>query len=306
MLPLERLTQEQKDLYKTPEGVQDNELFQTARLITCGLYINVILIDYVRTILNLNQSHSEWLLDPRANPERVYGPSGIPEGVGNAVSVEFNLIYRWHSTISDKDTKWTETFFQKMAKKLNRNIDPSSMDLTEMKDVFRDFMHAEAKVPVGERTFDDLKRQEDGSFKDADLIRFLTESTEDCAAAFGARQIPTVMRAVSMLGIEQARSWNVATLNEFRQFFGLVPHKKFSDISSNADVAQSLETLYGSPDLVELYPGLVVEDAKEPKFPGSGLCPGFTISRSILADAVALVRGDRFYTVVSIQICHRI
>lgn len=30
--------------------------------------------------------------------------------------------------------------------------------------------------------------------------------------------------------------------------------------------------------------------------PGAGLCPGFTISRAILADAVCLVRGDRFLT----------
>lgn len=29
--------------------------------------------------------------------------------------------------------------------------------------------------------------------------------------------------------------------------------------------------------------------------PGAGLCPGFTVSRAILADAIALTRGDRFY-----------
>jgi hypothetical protein len=31
--------------------------------------------------------------------------------------------------------------------------------------------------------------------------------------------------------------------------------------------------------------------------PGSGLCAGFTTTRAILSDALALVRGDRFYTV---------
>lgn len=123
----------------------------------------------------------------------------------------------------------------------------------------------------------------------------LTSST----AAFGARQVPVIMKAIEMLGIQQARAWNVATLNEFRQYFGMAPHKTFKDISSKPGVAESLETLYGSPDLVELYPGLVAEDAKVPKYPGSGLCPGFTVSKAILADAVALVRGDRFYTVVS-------
>jgi linoleate 10R-lipoxygenase len=30
--------------------------------------------------------------------------------------------------------------------------------------------------------------------------------------------------------------------------------------------------------------------------PGAGLCPGYTVSRAILSDAVSLVRGDRFMT----------
>jgi linoleate 8R-lipoxygenase/9,12-octadecadienoate 8-hydroperoxide 8R-isomerase len=47
---------------------------------------------------------------------------------------------------------------------------------------------------------------------------------------------------------------------------------------------------------VELYPGLVVEDTKAALVPGSGLCATFTLSRAILADAVALVRGDRHCT----------
>lgn len=37
------------------------------------------------------------------------------------------------------------------------------------------------------------------------------------------------------------------------------------------------------------------EQAKPPRV-GAGLCPGYTISRAILADAVSLTRGDRFLT----------
>lgn len=69
------------------------------------------------------------------------------------------------------------------------------------------------------------------------------------------------------------------------------------EINSDPVVAEALETLYGHPDLVELYPGVSVEEAKDPVIPGSGLCPGYTIATAILSDAVALVRGDRFYTV---------
>jgi hypothetical protein len=56
-----------------------------------------------------------------------------------------------------------------------------------------------------------------------------------------------------------------------------------------------VEALYGHPDNVEMYPGIVAEASKEEKIPGSGLCPGFTLSYAILSDATALVRGDRFY-----------
>ena len=41
--------------------------------------------------------------------------------------------------------------------------------------------------------------------------------------------------------------------------------------------------------------GLQAEETKPP-IPGAGLCPGYTISRAILADAVCLTRGDRFLT----------
>ena len=40
-----------------------------------------------------------------------------------------------------------------------------------------------------------------------------------------------------------------------------------------------------------------MESAKKSMSPGSGLCASFTTSRAILSDAVALVRGDRFYTI---------
>ena len=76
-------------------------------------------------------------------------------------------------------------------------------------------------------------------------------------------------------------------------FLNLKPHESFLEINSDPDVAASLEALYSHPDNVELYPGVSVEDTKPPMVPGSGLCSGLTITRAILADAVALVRGDR-------------
>lgn len=99
------------------------------------------------------------------------------------------------------------------------------------------------------------------------------------------------------MGIEQARKWNCGSLNEFRKFFDLKPYETFEEINSDPYVADQLRHLYEHPDYVELYPGIVAEEAKEPMVPGVGIAPTYTISRAVLSDAVALVRGDRFYTV---------
>lgn len=73
----------------------DNDLFQTARLVTSGLYINITLVDYVRNIVNLNRSNTTWTLDPRAEMGRDVGTnSGSERGTGSMVSAEFNLCYR--------------------------------------------------------------------------------------------------------------------------------------------------------------------------------------------------------------------
>ena len=279
----------------------DNDLFQTARLVNCGLYINIILIDYVRTILNLNRSNSTWTLDPRKNFGEVFDKAGTPLGIGNAVSVEFNLVYRWHSAISRRDTEWTNEFYNELIKEF----------LPDEKDVTFETLtpeHIHRIFPAWAQSLGDdpakweldngrYKRNAAGHFEDADLIKILADSTEDVACAFGPRNVPLAMRVVDMLGIQQAREWQVATLNEFRKFFGLEPHKEFSDITTNVEVQHALKALYKHPDYVELYPGIITEDAKIPLEPGSGLCPGFTISRVILSDAVTLTRGDRFYTV---------
>lgn len=37
-----------------------------------------------------------------------------PRGEGNAVSIEFNLMYRWHATLSEKDTEWITQEFQSL------------------------------------------------------------------------------------------------------------------------------------------------------------------------------------------------
>ncbi|KAI1495045.1 linoleate diol synthase precursor [Biscogniauxia mediterranea] len=269
----------------------DNTLFQTGRLITCGLYVNIILKDYVRTILNLNRTGSTWVLDPRTQERRgAFNSTPAPMATGNRVSVEFNLIYRWHSATSKRDEDWTSDLLKKSLGGAN----PSAASPNDLRQALWQFDKSIPAAPE-ERELAGLLRRPDKTYSDDDLASILVASIEDVAGAFGANQVPEALRVVEILGINQAREWHAATLNELRQYFGLKKHATFEDINPDPVVAGKLRALYDSPDSVELYPGLVAEKPKPP-MPGSGLCVNFTTSQAILSDAVALVRGDRFYT----------
>ena len=286
-----RFTKPKDDAAKTAYDKYDNDLFQTGRLITCGLYVNIILKDYVRTILNLNRTDSDWDLDPRT--ATLTGPTanGAP---GNQVSAEFNLVYRWHACVSEKDDQWTQ---EEYARRFPGK-DPTQVSQNQLLTGLG-MWEAGLSLDPQKRIFADLQRSADGSLDDDALVKILADGTEDVAGAFGSTNVPAILKAVEILGIKQARSWNLATLNEFRAFFNLETHKSFESINSDPKVADALKHFYDHPDLVELYPGLVVEEAKYPTGDeaGQGLCPNYTISRAVLSDAVALVRGDRFYTV---------
>ncbi|EAW25699.1 peroxidase/cytochrome P450 family protein [Aspergillus fischeri NRRL 181] len=281
--------------YSSAVAQRDNDLFQTGRLITCGLYVNIILNDYLRTILNLNENltQSDWTLDPRKSLE-VFDKGGVPRGVGNQVSVEFNMIYRWHAAISNQDEAWANSLCQRI---FGPEVDGSTLSVNQFLDGLRKYFEDNVPGEPPTWTFGGLERQQDGRFADSDLVRLISDGCENVAGAFGARNIPKVMKAIEMLGIEQGRQWQLATLNELRAFFKLKPYSSFLEVNSNPAIAEALEALYGHPDNIELYVGIQAEEAKKPFYPGSGLCPGFTISTAILSDAVALVRGDRFYTV---------
>lgn len=267
---------------------RDEDLFQTGRLITCGLFINITLYDYLRTIVNLNRSNTTWCLDPRAQMEKA---GSTPSGLGNQCSVEFNLAYRWHSTISQGDEKWIDQLYLDLMGK--------PADQVTMPELFAGMQKVVKGLDAdpGKRTFAHLKRKDDGKYNDEELVNILKNATEDVAASFGPRNVPKALRAIEILGIEASRKWHVGSLNEFRKHFGLKEYETFEEINSDPEIANSLRHLYEHPDFVELYPGIISEEAKEPMIPGVGIAPTYTISRAILSDAVALVRGDRHYTV---------
>ena len=89
------------------------------------MYINISIHDYLRVLMRVHLKDTSWTLDPRKEiPIAVADPRGIQRGKGNQVSVEFNVLYRFHSPLSRRDVKWTENFL----KELLQGFVPASPD----------------------------------------------------------------------------------------------------------------------------------------------------------------------------------
>ena len=91
-----------------------------------------------------------------------------------------------------------------------------------------------------------------GKFDDSQLAAEMARVMEDSICQFGAQNVPKVFKGIEILGILQARKWEVATLNEFRELFGLERHKHFEDINEDKGITNALRDLYEDPDMVEL------------------------------------------------------
>ncbi|XP_006456120.1 hypothetical protein AGABI2DRAFT_195360 [Agaricus bisporus var. bisporus H97] len=271
------------------KSVQDDEIFHRTRLVNCGYFMNIILGDYVGAILGLVRDGNDWRLDPLMNMRGLEHEVST-RGEGNVCSVEFNLLYRWHTTLSERNVEWLE---DELAKFLPPDADPSNV--ADFKTAARAFQGKSKGLPPSKWTFGGLSRGTSGRFKDSDLAKVIQEATHDVAGAYKARGIPAAMKAIEVMGIIRSRQWGVCSLNEFRKFMGLKPYQSFREWNPDPEIYNAAAALYKNIDRLELHVGLQAEEPKLPG-PGAGLCPGFTISRAILSDAVCLTRGDRFLT----------
>lgn len=144
------------------------------------MYVNISLHDYIRGITNVHHSTSSWTLDPRIEVAGTANTPAVERGVGNMVSAEFNLLYRFHSAISQRDDQWTAQFF----KSIFGDKNPQEIGLMEFA---QGVLKWEAGIPKepSERVFGGLARNpETGTFNDADLVKILKESIEDPAGQY--------------------------------------------------------------------------------------------------------------------------
>ncbi|KAK3989229.1 heme peroxidase-domain-containing protein [Cladorrhinum sp. PSN332] len=282
----------------------DDDLFNIARLITCGLYIQISIHDYLRALMGFHNYDSNFTLDPRVHETAA---KEVSRGMGNQVAVEFNLLYRFHCAISMKDEGYAEDSMRELFKK-DKYWNPKDLNLRQFISLMgtsKAYGSIQAPTPVWEQEFG-LKHDEKRSFKrdkitglfdDQQMVSQLLESMDDPISNFGPKNVPQCLKAVEIMGILQARKWGVGTLNDFREFFGMKRHTSFESISGNPAVQSALCDLYEHPDKVELYPGIFCESDS-----GMNADPGpsdvdSALWAAIFSDAITLVRSDRFYTV---------
>jgi hypothetical protein len=118
---------------------QDEEIFQIARLCNCAWFAAVVFSDYFSAILGLVRQGSSWSLEP-FDELREEDHSVFERGRGNACSVEFNCLYRWHATTSAEDEEWIKLQF----KELFPDKDPEDITL-------KDFYTKEAQLTKDEQ-----------------------------------------------------------------------------------------------------------------------------------------------------------
>lgn len=297
------------DLYDAAWTKLDDDLFNTARLITCGIYIQISVHDYLRALMGFHAYDTNFTLDPRSD----FDQKKTTRGIGNQVTVEFNLLYRFHCAISKKDEQYTEDFM----KQRYGFKDPANTSLQEfLQTLGRDKAvrqqqgikdpephETEFGIPSdpfsmnqsNPQTF--VRNEVTNLFDDAQMLDALTSAMDDPISNFGPRNVPQCMKPVEIMGITQARKWETGTLNDFREFFGMYRHETFESMTKNVDMQNALRDLYEHPDKVELYPGIFCESDEY-----MGLDPGpkqvsSALWAAIFSDAITLVRSDRFYTV---------
>ena len=184
--------------------------------------------------------------------------------------------------MSAKDELWTHEFYRAIF----LNVGPATISLPAFIQGLRKWEQGVNSDP-GKRTFGKLERQANGAFEDADLVKMLQESTDDVAGMFTydtalflsltghlSRSFQCLQRPSDHRSCRNTRHGGrkVATLHEVQAFFQLKAHETFIEMNSDVNVATTLEAVYGDVDLVDLYPGVIAEQATLPDRTEHGLC----------------------------------
>ncbi|GLB44633.1 hypothetical protein LshimejAT787_1702600 [Lyophyllum shimeji] len=269
-------------------AAQDDEIFQIARSINCIQFKNVVVEDFLKVVAGLSN------VGPGPNLDVLLDLKQAEKGKGHDSAVEFSLMYTyWSSMASEQDVEAFETAVN--SARIVSDVQDVTSPISDIgAQTFQDMLHGVMSRNPNrrQRNFARIRRGSDARFKDEDLAGVLHDATEQIAGAARGRGTHPCFRPAEVALIEQARTWKVGTLNEFRKFLGLRPLKSFDDWNSDPEIANAAERLYGNIDSLELYPGLHAEETIKT----SGLSLGYTLTYALLVDLVTVIRSDPRFT----------
>ena len=111
------------------------------------MYVQISIHDYLRALMGFHQYNTDFTLDPRLNMTE---HKNVSRGLGNQVTTEFNLLYRFHCAISIRDERYTETFLRQTSDILDikraPGWDPKNMTLPEWFDFMKKSGYAASKT----------------------------------------------------------------------------------------------------------------------------------------------------------------
>jgi prostaglandin-endoperoxide synthase 2 len=192
----------------------DERIFQTARNIMIVIIMKVVVEEYINHITPYN---FKFLTDPMAFPnERWYRQ--------NWMTVEFTLVYRWHSALPPAAT------------------------------------YAGKELPIRQTlwTHDLLTDPGRG------LGIMFEETSQQPAGRIGVHNTDdALIELAEEKGIELGRQAKLASYNDYREMAGFPRVTSFAQITGDVETQRELERLYGTVDGIELYAGLYAEDVRE-------------------------------------------
>ena len=188
----------------------EDRVFAAARSVLTALVVKLLLEELIN---HITPYHFHFRLDPR-------GFDRQPWMRPNWTTVEFNLLYRWHSLIPGE-------------------LNVGSLTLPLRDTLFRSQELLRTQGLAG--IVDSASRQPAG--------RIGLRNTDDVLLHMTERQ-----------SIQAGRMANLRGYNEYRQVCRLRPARSFAEITANPEVVARLQELYDSVDDVELYVGTFAED----------------------------------------------
>lgn len=189
----------------------DDRVFETARNIVIVIFIKIVVEEYINHISSI-------CFPLKADPSVAWEAKWNKP---NWMSVEFSLLYRWHSLIPAEMT-WND-------KTINS---------------------AEILLDNGSLVSAGLAR----AFKWAGQTKAAQLGLHN-TAIYLEKNLVVESRAIA-----QNRERHLQGYNAYRQFMGMKPVSDFDEVTGDPAVQKELRDLYGTPDRVDFYVGLFAED----------------------------------------------